>query len=320
MIHTLLLRALRAGVAGTMLGVLFVSSPLSAQSVANIRLATIPVDAGSEVYYAADEGIFKKNHLDVAIDNMSNGAAIIAAVTSNAVDIGYSNVFSLVQAYNRGVPIKLIAGAGVAAPNASPALLVVDKSSPIRTAKQLNGKTFGVDGVKTLSEFAPRIWMDKNGGDSTTVKFLELPFGEIGPALAQHRIDAAMLPEPFLTKNEATITGIADPFPSIAKEMLIGAYFTSVSWADAHPDLVRQFSAALRDAALWANGNHAESAAILAKYAKIDAKTVVSMRRVGFAEAVTPELVQPTIDVAYKYHVIASDFPASEMIYSGIQK
>lgn len=286
----------------------------TAQTAPALHVITIPVDAGAEVFYAADTGVFARSKLDVKTDTMTNGGAIVAAVLSGAADIGYSNVFSLVQAYKRGVPIRLIAGAGIATASASPALLVVEKSSPIRTAAQLNGKTLGVDGLKTLSEFAPRVWIDKNGGDSSTVKFLEVPFTEIGPALAQHRIDAAMLPEPFLSRNEALVTGLADPFPAIAKQMLIGAYFTTVSWAEAHPDLVRQFAAAMRETAQWANKNQPESALILAKYAKIDPKLVGSMRRIGFAESVTPELVQPTIDVAFKYGVISAVFPAKDMI------
>jgi ABC-type nitrate/sulfonate/bicarbonate transport system substrate-binding protein len=288
----------------------------SAQTPAAIHIATIPVDAGSEVFYAADQGFFKNAGLEASIDLIPNGGAIIAAVTSRAVDIGYSNVFSLAQAIARGAPIRLIAGAGLASEDAPTAQMVVDKSSPLTSAKDLNGKIIAVDGLRTISEFTPRAWMDKNGGDSSTVKFIEVPFPEIAAALATHRVDAALLPEPFLTRAKATVTIIGDPYQSIAKQFLIGAYFTSTAWAQAHPDLVKRFQEAIHETAIWANKNHPQTAAILAKYSKIDPATLTSMGRVKYAETITPAMLQPAIDVSYKYHAVDSDFPAKTMILS----
>jgi hypothetical protein len=40
------------------------------------------------------------------------------------------------------------------------------------------------------------------------------------------------------------------------------------------------------------------------------------MRRVMYAETLAPDVVQPVIDIAAKYHVIDSDFAAKSMIYA----
>jgi NitT/TauT family transport system substrate-binding protein len=288
----------------------------SAQALPSIHIVTLPVDSGAEAFYAADQGFFKNAGLDASIDVMPNGGATIAAVSSGAADIGFSNVFSLAQAFNHGVPITLIAGAGLATQTSPTALVVVDASSPVRTAKDLSGKTFAVDALKSITELAPRAWIDKNGGDSSAVKFLEMPFGEMAVALAQHRVDAALLPEPFLTRAQATVRSIGDAYPAVAKQFLIGAFFTTTTWAKAHPDLLKRFVAAIHETAPWANRNRAQTAAILAKNSKIDAATLGAMRRVMYAETLAPDVVQPVIDIAAKYHVIDSDFAAKSMIYA----
>lgn len=291
------------------------SVPSTAQSRAAIHMATIPIDSGSQPFYAADLGFFAKNGLDVKIDKISNGPAIAAAVVSGALDVGFSNLPSIESAYKKGIPLTVIAAAGLYSDDAPTSLLMVDKNSPAKTAKDLNGKTIATNGLKNIGEYAPDAWLDKNGGDSTTVKYVEMPFPEMAGALAQHRIDAAIIAEPALTKAKATARVIGKAYSAIGDEYLIGAFFSTTAWAKVHPDLVARFAASMRDAAVWANNNQLKSADVLAKYASIDAKTAATMTRSKFAEALTPALVQPTIDVSAKYKAFEGSFPAQELIF-----
>ena len=291
------------------------SVPSVAQVRPVIHIATIPIDSGSQAFYADAMGFFAKNGLDVKIDRISNGPAIAAGVASGALDIGFSNLVSLETAYKRGVPITLIAAAGLYLDSAPTTLLVVDKTSPMKTAKDLNGKIIATNGLKNIGQFAPEAWIDKNGGDSTTVKFVEMPFTEMAGALATHRIDAAIMAEPALTEARPTTRVIGKAYSAVGNEYLIGSWFATSTWAKAHPDLVQRFDAAMRDAAIWANKNQAKSAEILAKYAEMDARTVATMTRSRFAEALTPALVQPTIDLSAKYHAFDAPFPAQEFIF-----
>ena len=54
--------------------------------------------------------------------------------------------------------------------------LIVPKGSPYRTASDLNGKTVAVNTLRGLPQYGTQAWIDKNGGDSKRVKFVELPF------------------------------------------------------------------------------------------------------------------------------------------------
>ena len=283
---------------------------------ATIRLASIPIDTGAEAFYAADQGFFKKNGLDVSIDRIPNGSAITAAVVSGTLDIGFSNVISLVIAIKHGIPITLIAPASTYDDAVPTTVCSVASGSPIRTAKDLNGKIFATNGLKNIGEFAPRAWIDRNGGDSATVKFVEMPFPDMAGALASGRIDAAVLAEPTATVAKNAVRYLSKCYNGVGNKYLLGAWFTTTAWATAHPDLVKNFQQAIRETAAWANANRPATAIILAKEAKIDLAVVQKMNRAGYAERLDPAQIQPVIDVTAKYGSLPASFPAADVIFS----
>lgn len=285
------------------------------QTLTTLKMATIPIDVGAEVFYAQDQGFFKKAGIDAQIQSITNGPAITAAVASGTIDIGFSNLVSLAEAYKRGVPITLIAPAGEYSTNAPSSICVVAQNSPIKTAKDLEGKTFATNGLKNIAEFGPRAWIDANGGDSSKVKFIEMPFPAMAPALARGQIAAALLAEPTATQFKSSTKLLSKCFDGISRSFLISAYFTTTSWASAHPDLVRKFQESLRETAAWANKNHDKTAEIIAREARISPAVAHSMQRSVYPESLDPALIQPVIDVTAKYGGLTAPFPASEMIY-----
>jgi len=159
-----------------------------------LRVATIPTDIGAEIYYARDLGLFQKAGFDVEITPIQSGSAITAAVVSNAVDIGYSNLVSLSVAHEKGINFTVLGLANMHAPRAVTAgILVVARSSPIRSAKDLAGKTVAVNALGSLPELGIRAWMERNGADPSQVKFVEFPFSALREAVTSGRVDAGAL-------------------------------------------------------------------------------------------------------------------------------
>jgi NitT/TauT family transport system substrate-binding protein len=288
--------------------------PGRSQGLTTVHVMTVPIDAGAEVYYAKEMGFFTKAGLDVDIQPAANGGAAAAAVAGNAIDIGYSDMVSIASGFGRSVPFVVLAPAALhdaAMPNNQ---LVVAAGSPIRTAKDLNGKTIAGSGLGTISGYAPRAWIEANGGDLTSVKFVELPFPSMQPALDAGRIDAANIAEPFLNAAAKTDRVIASPYDAVAKNFLISAFFTNAGWAKDHPDVIDRFVSAMRETAVWANANHAKSLDILLKYAKIDPALAGGMVRVKYGERLDGALMQPVINVAAKYSKFPP-FKADDLMY-----
>ncbi len=291
------------------------AAPAGTQSLPELRIETIPFDAGSEAFYAKDMGFFTKAGLDATVTPVGNGPAIASAVASGAIDIGFSNALSVETAYKRGLPFVFVAPAAIYASAAPTSVLMVPKDSPIKTARDLNGKTLAVNGLKNIAEYAPSLWIEQNGGDPSTVKFIEIGPTEIPAALAEHRIDAAFVAEPQITEAKSSSRILAKAYDAVGDGWMIAGYFTTRDWADAHPDLLRRFQQAMRETAAWANANPDKSADILAKYTKLDPAIVRASVRAKFGDTLSPAAIQPTIDLAAHFKIL-STFPAQELIYT----
>lgn len=288
-----------------------------AQAAPEVRVLVVNVEAAGQAFYAKDLGIFDKDGLNVSISSAATGGAIIAAVTAGAADIGYANAVSAAVAFKNGAPITFIAPAIVDDHTKAYSWLVVAKDSPIKTARDLDGKTIGITGLRSLGEFAVRAWIDKNGGDSSKSKYLELPFPAILAALEQNRIDAGFDIEPFYSDAKDATRSIGLPYEGINGTFVASVWFASQAWAKAHPQLVRSFASAVREAGAWSNGTTIDKTVpIIAKYTKIDSAIVAKMGKSVFAPVLTPALVQPTIDLAAKYKAIEAPFSAQDVIFN----
>lgn len=302
---------------------LIASSAAPAQtpsSLVTVRVASTPDDTFVAVIYAQRAGLFRQAGLDVELQPSStSGAAIAAGVASGTYDIGKSSLTSILAAHLRSIPFTLIAPGTLYDPKAPYGLLIVAKDSPIRTAKDLNGQTVAIAALNSLDQTAIEAWMDQNGGDSKSLKFIELPQSEDGAALAQHRIAASLTIRPQL--DEALASGQARPlgpaFSSVGTHYLVSAWFTTTDYATRHPGVIATFRKVVEQAAAYGNRHHDVTAPLLAEVSKIPISTIQSMERGVLGTELSPALVQPVIDTGAKYGLLSRAFPASEIIWSG---
>ena len=291
--------------------------PSRAQTPATLRVAMIPIEPAAGVYYAQENGFFAKAGLNVEITQSASTPALASAVLSGTYDISYATVPTLATAHAKGLPFVMIApGVSDSAKHFGGAIMVAENST-LKTGKDFNGKTLGTAGLNTIAEYLPRAWIDKTGGDSATVKFVEMPFPVTAAAIASGRVDGAYLAEPFVTiaeqKHLARILTTGDDAVT-ANEYLATGWFTTIQWAKAHPDLVARFQRAIGEAAAWADANPAKIVPILAKDLKADPALVAQARRPYYAERLLAAQVQPWIDITAKYAKFPP-FKADELIY-----
>lgn len=296
---------------------LCVAPRLVSAADATIRIALLPVDSAACVYYAKDLGYFEDVGINAEVQVIQAGSAIVAAILSNVIDIGWSNPISVAAAHLRGLPIVAIAAGGVYARHEATAALVVPKNSQIKNAHDFSGKTLACSGLKTLGQIAPAAWIDKNGGDSRQVQFVEMPFPDMPLALSQERVDSAFPAEPFVTMAKNSSRFFADAFGAIAPRFEVGVWVTTQQWADAHRDLVGKFAQVMAKTAAWANGHRDQSAVILSKYSKLDLSIVKTMLRQSYATGLAPGDMQPVLDAATHYGALPTSLSANQLIFKG---
>jgi ABC-type nitrate/sulfonate/bicarbonate transport system substrate-binding protein len=303
-------------VLAAIVAVLALATPSHAQTNAAIRVAMIPNEPAVEVYFAKDMGFFTKAGLDVDIAQNPSTPAIASAVAAGTYDVAYSTISTLAVAHVKGLPFVIIAPGVGNVPGKTAGAIMIPAGSTAKTGKDFNGKTFGTAGLNTLAEYMPRAWIDKHGGDSTTVKFVEIPFPQTADALAAGRIDASYLTEPFITiaEDKGVAKVLTTGEDAIAPRYTSTAWYTTSQWAKAHPDQVARFVSAIHEAAVWANKNPDKVVPIVVKYLKSDPALTAKAPRPYWVEQLLPAQIQPWIDVTAKYAKFAP-FPAQELLY-----
>jgi NitT/TauT family transport system substrate-binding protein len=292
-----------------------VVAPSDAQTTPQtLRIATALIDGGAGAYYALDAGFFKRAGITAEVTPIQNGGEIVSAVVSGSFDIGLVSISAGALAHERGLPLVLIAPGPMWSSKINMTALVVARDAPYHAAKDLDGKTIGLNALANVTNVGTDAWLDKNGGDVSSVKFLELPFATMAAAVAGRRVDAALLSQPFLDTAlaNASVRIIGVPYNAIANEFMISAWFCSAAFAHDHPDAIAKFAGAIIETNQWANRNHAATARILEKYTKVPVPP--TMLRAVFAERLDPQLIQPVIDDSARYNLLKAGFPVSDML------
>ena len=78
---------------------------------------------------------------------------------------------------------------------------MVKGESPIRSGKDLAGKTIAVNQVQGMNELTIRAVLARQGIDALKIKFLEVGFPEMTAALKSGRVDAISAVEPFVSSD-----------------------------------------------------------------------------------------------------------------------
>ena len=199
-------RALRAAAAS--LAVLLVAStataPAQSPALTTIRFTSSASDDLRPLLYAQSAGLFQKAGLNVVIDKAASGGVVAQSVIGGAMDIGKASLVSLIAAYARGVPFALIAPSAIHRKDDNNSGIMIAANSPLKSVLDLQGKVVGCTAIGDIGYLGIRGLIDAQGGDSSTVKWVEIPISTLGPAIEAGRVDAGLTIEPVMSKDLGT--------------------------------------------------------------------------------------------------------------------
>jgi len=288
-----------------------------APALTTVTIATPGQDSNALAYFAQDMGFFKKHGIDARfIAVRGSGSAIAAAVTGKAVDIGEGGIIDVANARIHGIPLLLLAPSYLYQAAAPVTALIVAKSSTVKVAKDLDGKTLGAPSLEGPAKVATYKWLQDNGADVEQIKFVEVPQPGMAAAVERGTVAAATINEPSLTPSLEANRIIGYPYSAIGKEVELTAWFATEDWIATHTALAQQFDAAMREAAVWANtpANRPKSGSIVARYAGISPDVVGKMRRAAYGEVFDLQMMQPFLDAATAQHSLGSHVDARSII------
>jgi NitT/TauT family transport system substrate-binding protein len=300
-------------------GAAFAPIAARAQSLATIRFGTTAVESYALAIYAQEAGFFKTQGLDAEITAFNGGGAVMTALVGGSLDYGCANWGAISNAHVKSIPVSVISAGGIYSTDSPTTILAGAKNSTYKTGKDLNGKTVAVSTLKDLQQASVMKWVDVTGGDSSTLKFLEIPIPEIPPALNSNRIDAGIVLEPILTATKNDIRIIGKCYDPIAKRLMICAQLGMTDYLNRNAAQTRKVTAALNAAALWANANHDKAGEILTRVAKIPLATISAMNRSVYSDKLELATIQPVIDASAEYKFLPQTYKAQDVFWSGLR-
>jgi NitT/TauT family transport system substrate-binding protein len=294
----------------------FAPAVARAQSLTPMSVFTSPDEDAVACLYGAASGIFRRNGLDVTVTAANSGAATTSGVLGGSIDVGKGSLLGLIGGHAKGIPLTLVAPASMYDSSAPVAGTLVRSDSSIKVARDLNGKTVSVQSLKGFLQVAFMNWIDEHGGDSSSIKYIELSPSAASAALLAGRTDAATFANPSLaaTLNTKKARLFAWTCDSVGKYYLQAGYFCSMDYVTKNADVVARFAKSVAEASAYTNTHLAETVDMISKFTSVSPDDITHMTRVTCGTKLDPAQIQPIVDLAVKYKIIPTRFDAREMI------
>jgi NitT/TauT family transport system substrate-binding protein len=213
-----------------------------------ITVGSTPALQNASLYLASQNGTFKKHNLEMTPKTVTSGQEAIPLLLNGQIQFTAADSLGAILAIAHKVPLVFVAPAAYTPsdPSRDSTALLVKGNSSITTASGFNGKTIAVNAIGGIVQLAAEASIDLAGGDSSSIKFVEIPFPQMIAAVQGGQVDGAVEAEPFVALGKDG--GLRSVLPATSKTMAgvpTVVYVTSKAYAAAHPGIVKDFAASL---------------------------------------------------------------------------
>lgn len=289
----------------------------AAGGLKTVNVGVIPIVDVAPIHLGVEKGFFEDEGLDLKLQSLRGGEATVPAVVSGSVQIGFSNLTSLLIARDKGLPLSVVAPG-----NASTGVqgkdfggIIVAKDSPIKSVKDLEGKTVSVNSVNNIADSTLSASMRKAGGDPSKIKYIEVGFPDVPAAIDKGQVDAAWVVEPFLTiaKNQGARV-LTSNLVDTAPDLMMSAYFTSESQKQSDPELFEKFTAGMKKSLEYADTHPDEAREAVLGYTTIKPEIAKQITLPRWPAEVDRSSAQVLADLALQGGLISKEADLDGML------
>lgn len=283
----------------------------------SVKVAVFPSFNALGAHAAQIEGTFEEQGLEVEFVTVATPAEGTPQLLGGKVDFALMDVTTPVMARSENVPVVMVApgatGTEVNDEGMGVGNFWVRKDSKISSIKEIENATFGVPQAKSQIWVDIRTVVDAEGGDSSKIKFVEVP--NTLAALKGGSVDVVTTAEPSGT------AALADPdikrlagFVSGGVGEVAYTYVTSDKFAKSNPETVEKFATAILEANKLLNSTEGLPAEIAETYIEAPAELLAKARYAKFGEEpIDAEIVEAGIARVLRYNLIdKADAPKVE--------
>jgi NitT/TauT family transport system substrate-binding protein len=281
----------------------------------DLTVATVPTLDNAGLYVAQQRGLFAAEGLHVTLKSENSGSVMFKNQLAGQYDITVgAYVSSMVADALHHADLRIIAPASAVAPLSQE--VVVAPGSSIQTVSDLKGKKIALNGLTGIGIVMVSALLSDNGVPVNSVHFVVMPYPKMAAALAAHKVDAAQVPEPYLTGAEESVgaVALADVDQGPAQNLPVSGYTVTQRWLDKYPRTAAAFRRAVLKAQAIANTNLAAVQDAIATYGDTTLATARLAAAPAFPLQTNARLLQRVAALMEQFGLTQQIFNASSMI------
>jgi NitT/TauT family transport system substrate-binding protein len=273
--------------------------------------------------WAVENDIFGEYGLEVERVAVGGGSAAIAATVTGAVDIGFTNGLSAIQAFSQGFPIRIVLGAYENAFPTDPETgraAIANVNSGVETPCDLEGKKVGVTELGNIGYQYWIAWLRAEGCNIEDVNFVTIPAGQIVAALESGRVDAIETGGNAVQDlvNRGIAVRIGDPMGETSGRVEYAMYIATDDFIAENPNTIAAFSAAMNESLAQVSDPANEEAwlAMAAEFSGTTVELLGSSQMEKLDTVVDVPLLQNMVQVLVDNGGLREPIDVSELVYT----
>ncbi|HEY6492880.1 MAG TPA: ABC transporter substrate-binding protein [Trebonia sp.] len=290
-------------------------------SVTNVTLGYVPYSDDASLFYAQDSGIFRQHGLNVSFVAQASPVAVEASMASGTEQFGFITTPVLVNLNSKGVNVKCVSSVDGNQPS-NPAndstVLVAAKGSGVTSVKDLAGKNVAEVQLTSLNSLAVEVLAKKAGIDPSSIHQVAIPFAQMPAALAQGRVQAAVIVAPFTqTALSEGATVLTHPNVDLFPNATVTCLDAMGSYLSANPTIATEFRAAMNQSIAYSQTHESTVKQTLVKGLSLTPAVAAKQTlATNWNTTLNPASVTLIEGYMKQYGQITSEPPASSMIWN----
>ncbi len=261
-----------------------------------------------------EQGIFKKNGIDVEMTWTRGGAETLQAIITDSADVAIANgILGVIGAASKGAPVKIVSAQMT---GAGDIFWYVKADSPIKSMKDMNGKTMGFSRPGSSTDLVGRALAEHFKVQPKHVSTGGIP--DTRTQVMSGQIDAGWSAAPFnfelVSEGKIRIIAKGSGVPSL-NEQTVRVNAASTKFLKEKRDVARRFMKAYYESIEWVYANPDKSTAFYASFNKtspeIAKQTIEAFPKAAVAPWPVKGLKQ-NIEEAVQNKQLAKPMPEAE--------
>lgn len=169
----------------------FLTNPVNEDIV---TIGYLPSDHDAALFVAQAQGEYAAHGIETELVQFNNGGDLMTGMASGEVDIGYGGITPVLSAVEKGVPIKVVAGAQIEGSG-----IAVSPESDIDSPEDLVGKSIATPGEASIQYMLLQYYLEDNNMSTNDMNISAMKVAPMNDALNANKIDGMLTYEPYVT-------------------------------------------------------------------------------------------------------------------------